>query len=139
MKFGYRDKYDRNEIPYSTSETPGFQDPSKRLWRQHHVPINEYQALMEAAPGADIPMTEQERESDWQGFQQKLEAADLTEREWIVLNCVVFAGFSLSRTATIVAQAEGLAKAPAKMVIARCRDRALEKVRASFDNPNMEE
>lgn len=138
MKFGYRDKYDRNEIPYSPTDTAGFQDPSKRLWRQHQIPDNEYQALMEAAPGADIPMTAEEREADWLVFQQKLENAELTEREWIVLNCVVFAGMSLSRTATIVAQAEGLGKAPAKMVIARCRDRALEKVRVSFDQPDME-
>lgn len=132
MKFGYRDKVDRAEIPYSPGDAPGFHDPSRRMYRQHHVPDNDYQALMETIPGADVPMTAQEREADWLLFQEKLEAAGLTERERIVVDCVVMGGMSLSQTAIVVAQAEGLNKAPAKMVVARCRDRALEKIRNVF-------
>lgn len=132
MKFGYRDKHDRNEIPFSPTESASFHDVTKHPWTPHRLPENEYQALMEAPPGTDIPMTEVEREADWELFQQKLDAAGLTEREWIVVNCVVFAGMSLSKTAIVVAQAEGLNKAPAKMMISRTRDKAIEKIRNTF-------
>lgn len=134
MKFGYRDKYDRNEIPYSPTESTNFHDANQHPWYPHRMPVNEYQALMETVPGDDIPMTEAEREADWLLFQQKIEAANLTEREWLVVSCIVFGGLSLARTATIVAQAEGLSKAPAKMMVARTRDKALQKIRDTFNN-----
>lgn len=134
MKFGYRDKHDRNEIPYSPNESASFHDVNRNPWRSHKVPVNEYQALMETVPGQDIPMTEAEREADWEGFQQKLVAANLTDREWLVINCIVFGGMSLARTATIVAQAEGLSKAPAKMLVSRTRDKALQKLRDTFND-----
>lgn len=87
---------------------------------------------MECLPHESPEMTEQEREQDWDGFQQKLDRAGLSERELLVLDCTVLGGMSLSRAAIIVAQYEGTMKVPSKMTIKRCRDRAVEKLREAF-------
>ena len=131
MKFGYLDKYDRNETPVGQFH-PTVHGQRNQLYGDHRVPVNEYQALMEAKPNDDIGMTEAEREADWASFQEKLDRANLTDRELIVVNCIAIGGMSLSRTAVIVAQAEGLNRAPAKMAISRCRDKAYDKIRAAF-------
>ena len=87
---------------------------------------------MEAAPLQDVPMTEQEREQDWAGFQQKLDEANLTEREEIVISCVVLGGMSLAQTARIIGEVEGK-KPPSKMSVMRIRDRAYSKLRSVFE------
>lgn len=133
MKFGYRDSYDRNEI-----QVGDFHDniSDRRLWREHRIPYNQYEAMMITMPGEAEQMSEEEREQDWTIFQQKIEAANLTDRETVVVNCIVYGGMSLSQTAIVVAQAEGLSKAPAKMVISRCRDKAFDKLRNIFSQPD---
>jgi len=131
MKFGYLDKFERHETPVGEYH-PTVQGRRHQPYSDHRVPVNEYQALMEAAPCDDIVMTEQEREQDWEGFQQKLDAANLTTREQLTFDCIAFGGMSLSRTATVIAQVEHLSRAPSKMQVSRYRDRAYEKLRAVF-------
>lgn len=131
MKFGYLDKFDRHETPVGQYH-PTVQGRKHQPYADHRPPVNEYQALMEAAPFDDVPMTEQEREQDWQGFYQKLEAANLSSREWLVFDCVAIGGMSLSKTALMIAEAEGLLKPPSKMQVSRYRDRAIEKLRNVF-------
>jgi DNA-directed RNA polymerase specialized sigma subunit len=135
MKFGYRDSYDRNE-----TQVGDFHDniSNRRLWQEHRIPYNQYEAMMTTIPGQTEQMSEEEREQDWTIFQQKIESANLTERETIVVNCIVYGGMSLSQAATVVAQAEGSNKPPAKMVISRCRDKAFRKLRNVFTQPDEE-
>lgn len=131
MRFGYQSKFDRTEIAVGDFH-PNTHHKDRQLYTPHRPPENEYQAMMEAMPLDDIPMTEQEREADWMLFQHKIEQAGLTEREALVMHCIVFGGMSLTQTAVIVAQAEGLSKAPPKMTMARVRDRAYDKLRNIF-------
>lgn len=136
MKFGYKDSYDRQETQFA--EFHENISSIAELWKQHQVPVNEYQALMGTLPGEHPPMTEQEREADWAIFQEKIELAGLTEREEIVVNCIVFGGMSLSETGTILAQAEGRNKAFDKMTVSRNRDSAYRKLREAFTQPDEE-
>lgn len=138
MKWGYQAKWDRKETPIGEF-LPSLQDPERRMYQQHRPPENDFQAMMEALPLADIPMTAEEREADWLGFEAKLERAGLTPRERLVLDCIVFGGMSLARTAVVVAQAEGLSRAPAKMQVSRWRDRAYNKLRVVFSERNDDE
>lgn len=131
MKFGTISKQDRFETPVADYH-PVVHGRDRQLWSPHRPPVNEYQALMECLPHESPEMTEQEREQDWDGFQQKLDRAGLSERELLVLDCTVLGGMSLSRAAIIVAQYEGTMKVPSKMTIKRCRDRAVEKLREAF-------
>lgn len=136
MKFGYKDSYDRNETQFSDFHENI--STIAELWKPHQVPVNEYQALMETRPGEHPTMTEQEREADWTIFQQKIEAANLTERETIVINCIVFGGMSLTQTGIVLAQAEGRNKAFDKMTVSRCRDSGYRKLRTVFTQPDEE-
>lgn len=132
MKWGYQAKWDRKETPIGEF-LPSLQDPKRRMYHQHRPPENDYQAMMEALPLADIPMTAEEHEADWEGFSQKLDKAGMTARERLVMECIVFGGMSLARTAIIIAQVEGLSKPPAKMMVSRWRDRAYKKLRIVFE------
>lgn len=138
MKWGYQAKWDRKETPIGDF-LPSLQDPKRRMYREHRPPENEFQAMMEALPLDDVPMSAKEREADWLLFEHKLDKAGLTPRERLVMDCIVFGGLSLSRTATVIAQAEGLSKAPAKMQVSRWRDRAFEKLRIIFSERNNDE
>lgn len=131
MKFGYQSKFDRMETSVGDFHQ-GVHQKNRQLYAPHRPPENEFQALMEAMPLDDVPMTEQEREADWLLFEDKIQAAGLTEREALVVHCVVFGGMSLTQAAIVVAQAEGLSKAPPKMTISRVRDRAFVKLRNVF-------
>lgn len=134
MKFGYKDSYDRQETQFS--EFHENVSSIAELWRQHQVPVNEYQAIMETLPGEHPPMTEYERESDWVIFAQKIEEAGLTEREQTVINCLVFGGMSLSQTGIMLAQSEGRNKAFDKMTVSRNRDSGYRKLRQVFEQPD---
>ena len=135
MKFGYKDSYDRNETQFQQfHENYSFAE----MWGHHKVPANEYQAMMETLPGEHPPMSEQEREADWAIFQQKIANAGLTERETIVINCIVFGGMSLAETGIVLAQAEGRNKAFDKMTISRNRDSGYRKLRQAFSEPDEE-
>ena len=136
VKFGYKDSYDRQETQFS--EFHENVSSIAELWKQHHVPVNEYQAMMETLPGEHAPMTEQEREADWEMFAEKIEEAGLTEREQIVINCLVFGGMSLSETGIVLAQAEGRNKAFDKMTVSRNRDSGYRKLRQVFEEPDEE-
>lgn len=131
MKFGYLDKFERHETPVGEYH-PHIQGRKHQPYSDHRVPVNMYQALMEAAPYDDVPMTEQEREQDWEGFQQKLESANLTAREQLTFDCIAFGGMSLSKVAAVIAATEGLNRAPSKMQVSRYRDRAYDKLRTAF-------
>lgn len=131
MRFGYQSKTDRNEVAVSDFH-PMVHDDTHQLYSAHRPPMNEYQALMEAPHGVEPEKSETELEAEWQHVENQIRKANLTEREIIVLNCMVYGGMSLSKTAIVVAQAEGLNVAPAKMTIARCRDRAINKLRKVF-------
>ena len=131
MKFGYLDKFDRNEFAVSDFH-PQLHNLNRQIYGPHRLPENEYQAMMEAMPHEDYLMTAEEREQDWNIFEQKIVDAKLTAREELVVNCIVYGGMSLAKTAIIVAQAEGLSKAPDKMSISRCRDKAFDKLREAL-------
>lgn len=136
MKFGQVDKFYRHETPIGEYHH-GAEKPKAQLYKPHHVPENEYEALMVTLPGDHPEMSETEREQDWEMFQHKISKAGLTERETVVVNCMVFGGMSLSQTAIVIAQAEGLSKAPPKMSVSRWRDRAYQKLRNVFqENDN---
>ena len=131
MKFGYLDKFERHERAVGAFHTH-LHAPDKQLYTPHRAPENDYQALMETLPGGDVPMTAEEREADWAIFQERIQRAGLTERETLVVNCIVYGGMSLTQCATVVAQAEGRSRAPDKMSISRARDRAYAKLRTEF-------
>lgn len=131
MKYGYLDKFERHERTVGAFHTH-LHTPDRQLYTTHRAPENEYQALMETLPGEDTPMTVEEREADWAIFQARIEQAGLTDRETLVVNCIVYGGMSLTQCATVVAQAEGRNKVPDKMSISRCRDKAFAKLRAEF-------
>lgn len=131
MKFGYLDKFERHERAVGAFHTH-LHTPDKQLYTPHRAPENDYQALMETLPGEDAPMTAEEREADWAIFQERILRAGLTERETLVVNCIVYGGMSLTQCATVVAQAEGRSRSPDKMSISRCRDKAFAKLRTEF-------
>ena len=131
MRFGYLDKFEKHETPVGEWSTRAHV-PQHGIYRTHRQPVNDFQALMETVPYQSEPMTEEERESDWSGFQQKLDAAGLTERESIVLDSIVFGGMSLTQAGDHLARCEGKNRAVSKTEIARIRDRAFEKLRTVF-------
>lgn len=98
---------------------------------------------MEVSVGETEPMDETEREADWLGLQHLVDLAGLSEREQIVIDCIVFGGMSLTETADYVARAESTNRPLSKMHIARIRDAALQKLRHMFieekQNGNKEE
>lgn len=129
MKFGYRDRFDRNEVAVHDFQHGRYK---QHLYDGHHVPVNEYQAMMETVPGGTEPMTETEREADWQTLQARVIEAGLTEREQVVVDCIVYGGMSLTETADYVARHESVNRALSKMQIARIRDTAFDKLRNTF-------
>lgn len=129
MKFGYRDKFDRNEVAVQDFQHGRYTQP---IHANHQLPVNRYQAMMEVSVGEPEPMDETEREADWLGLQELVDQAGLTERETIVVDCVVYGGMSLTETADYVARAESSNKPLSKMQIARIRDIALNKLRTVF-------
>lgn len=131
MKFGYLDKFERHERAVGEFHNH-LHVPDKQLYATHRLPENDYQALMETLPGENTVMTAEEREADWLLFQERILQAGLTERETLVVNCIVYGGMSLTQCATVVAQAEGRSRSPDKMSISRCRDRAFAKLRTEF-------
>lgn len=134
MKFGYLDKFDRHETPVGEYH-PVVQGRRHQLYAPHRVPYNEYQALMETPPYGETEMTEQEREADWESFRQKLLAAGLTDREQITVDCIVFGGMSLTKTAAVIGAVEQ-GKPPSKMQVSRYRDRGFDKLRNTFKENN---
>jgi DNA-binding CsgD family transcriptional regulator len=132
VKFGHLSKQDRFEVSVKEFH-PNVHDASHQLWAHHRPPETEYQAMMEAMPHEPVPMTAVERELDWKLFWQKVRAANLTARERIVVDCIIYGGMSLFQTAIVVAQAEGRNKALSKMTVMRCRDKAYSKIRAVFE------
>lgn len=137
----YETKQDRYEVASGTGyvdngEANGPRAPSLKdtdnPWSPHRIPDDQYQSLMECAPGDWPEMAADERESDWTLFQQKLDEAGLDEREWCVINCIVFGGMSLAQTATILAQQDSKGETYGKMVVSRLRDRGLKKLRERF-------
>lgn len=131
MKYGYRDKFEKHETPVSDWSARSHR-PQSNLWSPHRVPENMFAAIMETLPHENPGMTEDERDSDWQLFQQKLDSAGLTVREQIVLDSMVFGGMSLTQTAAHLARCEGRNKTVSKTEVARIRDRAYSKLRLVF-------
>ena len=112
---------------------------NRPLYGPHLVPENEYQALMECDFGEDPKMSATEREADWALFQQKLESAGLTEREMIVVDCVVFGQMSLSKAGEVLARSEGTNKPYSRQHIYRIRNSAYAKLRAVFEQNGEDE
>ena len=102
------------------------------LYGPHHVPENQYQAMMEADFGQEPAMSADEREADWLLFQSKIEAAGLTEKEAVVVDCVVFGQMSLSQAGEFLARHVGRNKSYTRPYIHHLRNQAFEKLRKAF-------
>ncbi len=135
----YENKQDRYEWPagnrYSSDHSnlgePSLVDKST-LWQVHNVPINEYQALMEAPPGEYGVMSERERESDWLLFQEKIDRAGLSNMERIVVDATVFGGLSLYQVGIVLARSLGRNRQYSKTHTRRLRDSGMAKLRKVF-------
>ncbi|MFO0417804.1 MAG: hypothetical protein ACK53T_00235 [Planctomycetota bacterium] len=135
-KYNPQSMADRKEVPSGT----GFHANEERislaervgLYDTHHLPMNPYQALMEA-DCLEEPVLDQETAALlWEAFQEKIDGCGLTDRERVVVDCIVWGGMSLSQTGEYVARHEGVNKAFSKQHIQRIRDKAYEKLRAVF-------
>lgn len=127
--------------PHSRHERPmglGFSmtGPSmvddRGLWDAHKVPDNEYQALMECDFGCEPEMSRAEREARWDLFQERIDAAGLTEKEMLVVECVVFGEASLAEAGAYMARHFGINRAYSKQYIHRLRNSAFAKLRVTM-------
>lgn len=105
---------------------------NRPLYGPHHVPENQYQAMMEADFGEEPKMSADEREADWLLFETRIANAGLTDQERLVVDCVVFGQMSLAETGRYMARAEGINKAFSKQRVYYLRNRAFEKLRKAF-------
>lgn len=131
MKYGYLDKFEKHETPVGQWSARAHEKQAG-LYDAHRVYDNEYAALMETLPHETPNMSADEREADWLVFQQKLESANLTERETIIIDAIVYGGQSLTQAAAHLARCEGRNKTVSKTEVARIRDRAIRKLRTVF-------
>lgn len=102
------------------------------LYGAHHTPETELEAMMEAVPLQDVPMSAEERESDWSEFQVKLDGAGLTDMERIVVNAMIFGGRSATETGLILAQAKGRNRVYSKTHVQRLQAAGYAKLRKAF-------
>ena len=143
----YQAPHERHEYPSGLGYVPdGEQDwfssgvrnkrtsliDNRPLYGPHMVPINEYQALMECDFNEHPAMTEQEREADWLLFEEKISLAQLTDRERVVVDCIVFGNLSLTQTADYLARHESKNKPYHKQTIHNIRNVAFAKLRVVF-------
>ena len=123
-------------LGFVTNEDGARRGPSivdnRPLYGPHHVPENIYQAMMEADFGEEPKMSADEREADWLLFETRIANAGLTDRERLVVDCVVFGQMSLAETGQYVARAEGVNKAFSKQRVHHLRNKAFEKLRKAF-------
>lgn len=109
---------------------------NRPLHGPHHVPENMYQAMMEADFGEEPKMSQDEREADWLLFETRIKNAGLTDRELLVVDCVVFGQMSLAATGEYMARAEGVNKAFSKQRVHHLRNKAFDKLRKAFTDDN---
>lgn len=102
------------------------------LWDAHKIPENEYQALMECDFGQEPEESLAEREAKWALFQQRIDAAGLTEKELLVVECVVFGETSLAEAGEYMARHYGINKGYSKQYIHRLRNSAFAKLRQTL-------
>jgi hypothetical protein len=105
---------------------------NRPLYGPHKVPENMYQAMMEADFGQEPSMSSDEREADWLLFETRINAAGLTEREALVIDCVIFGQMTLAETGQYLARAEGVNKAFSRQRVHNIRNRAFDKLRKAF-------
>lgn len=114
----------------------GVQGPSlvdsHGMYDAHRVPANEYQALMEADAHHDPAQTEEEAEAAWLFLQERIDSCGLTDKERVVVDCVVFGGMSLAETGDYLAREVGQNKSFSKQHVWRLRNSAYEKLRSVF-------
>jgi len=134
MRFGYVDKQDRAERPVGLAfqmDGPSLADDST-LYDAHRLPRNEYQALMEADFLEEPEMDEATAEAMWLAFSDKVHSAGLTDRELLVVECIVWGGMSLATTGQYLARELGQNRAVPKQSVQRIRDKAFDKLRGVF-------
>lgn len=131
MRYGYLDKFEKHETPVGEWSAKAHRKQAGP-YDTHRVHDNQYSALMETLPHETPPMSGDEREADWLLFEQKVVAANLSERETIIFDAIVYGGQSLTEAADHLARCEGKNKAVSKTEVARIRDRAINKLRAVF-------
>ena len=148
MSYPYKERF-RHEA-YEWSAGLGFVDndngerrgPSivdnRPLYGPHHVPENQYQAMMECDFGQDPAMSVDEREADWFLFETKIKAAGLTEREGIVVDCVVFGQTTLAEAGEYLARHEGRNEPFQRQYIHYLRNKAFDKLRKAFTDEEVE-
>lgn len=123
-------------LGFVTNEDGARRGPSivdnRPLYGPHHVPENVYQAMMEADFGQEPKMSQDEREADWLLFETRINNAGLTDRERMVVDCIVFGQMSLAETGEYIARAEGVNVAFRKQRVFDLRNKAFEKLRKAF-------
>ncbi len=142
MVYPYRErhKHDAHEwsagLGFVDNDEHGRRGPSivdnRPLYGPHNVPINQYQAMMEADFGEEPKMSSDEREADWLLFETKIESAGLTELERLVVDCVVFGQMSLSEAGMYLARHMSRNKPYSRQHVHHLRNKAFDKLRKAF-------
>lgn len=102
------------------------------IWGTTRDPSSETQALMEAAPGAEPAEVGAVRRGRSAWVHDLLAAAELTDREMLVISDLFFGQLPLRESAELLSIG--------KTTVARVRDAALVKLRqAAMDNPEWAE
>lgn len=137
MAYPYRErfKHDAHEwaagLGYQEGTGPSLVE-NRPLYGPHLVPENMYEALMTADFGQEPAMSSDEREADWLLFETKIKNAGLSDKEAIVVDCVVFGQMSLSDAGDYLARAEGRNKSYTRQHIHHLRNKAFAKLREAL-------
>lgn len=130
-----RDKQDRHETPsgvryekYPVKGRTASLVENRPLWGAHTRPVNQYQSLMEASPGCEPEVSEDEINScEW--IDIALDCLDVKERA--VIDLVVFGQMSLSEAGEWLGT-EFRGCPYSKQWVAKLRNRAIRKVRDKY-------
>lgn len=123
-----RTKQDRNETPVGvsySSDGQGSLTETGGIWRNHNLPDNEYEALMECAPLQE-PQSHHETSAGWDAMLDKV----LTPKEKAVIELLYIGGMSGTEAGIFLARQFSSRNKPyTKTYVYKLRDQALAKLR----------
>ena len=141
-----RTKQDRKEIPAEFQHDQDDDQPYKRqvvlkddttLWDPHRPPENDYEALMQ--PGEERVSAET-LTGNWGAYADRVQQADLSDKELAVIEYTVFGDMSLSeagRWLGLQFREDGIAYS--KTLVSKLRDSALAKLKITFTEEQNED
>jgi hypothetical protein len=129
---------DRKEIPvgvaYNENRALGSLAADVGLYDHHVIPDNEYEALMRTLPLQEPTPHFDEVDPGWGSVEPKFLQAGLSERDKLVIECVVGGQMTYRETGEFLAREHGRSKAYLRQTVHRWYNDAINKLRKAYDD-----